>query len=276
VNGNIWHRLYRSIGLISSTRVAPSKRTLALRLAPLPLLIAITIFCGQLIARAQQSPDQASVWDGVYTEAQAKRGQALYSQNCSRCHGATLTEGEEAPALAGGTFLANWGGLTVGDLFERMRTTMPQDDPGKLSSQQYADILAFVLSGNEFPAGKTEVGTHAEMLKMIQIDPNKPASKEAPAAVAKAGQDAGTAGDAGKGKQLFAKVGCANCHGASAEGGAGPKIAPPPIALPEFLKFVRKPTGEMTPFSQDQVSDTGLTDIYAFLQSISPAPKATR
>ena len=183
---------------------------------------------------------------------------------------------KKAPALAGGTFLANWGGLTVGDLFERMRTTMPQDDPGKLSSQQYADILAFVLSGNEFPAGKTEVGTHAEMLKMIQIDPNKPASKEAPAAAAKAGQDADAAGDAGKGKQLFAKVGCANCHGASAEGGAGPKIAPPPIALPEFLKFVRKPTGEMTPFSQDQVSDTGLTDIYAFLQSISPAPKATR
>ena len=125
--------------------------------------------------RAQEQTTR-SVWDGVFTAEQAKRGQALYGTECARCHGDELNGGESAPPLAGAEFMSNWTGLTVGDLFERTRISMPQDKPGKLSRQQNADILAFVLSSNRFPAGKTELATQTEVLKQIKIDATKPGS----------------------------------------------------------------------------------------------------
>jgi hypothetical protein len=82
--------------------------------------------------------------------------------------------GEEAPPLAGGAFLSNWNGLTVGDLFERMRTTMPLDRPGRLSRQDNADILAHMLSVNQFPTGKTELEHKTESLKQIRLEATKP------------------------------------------------------------------------------------------------------
>src|SRR5260370_22784361 len=87
-----------------------------------------------------QSPPSRSVWDGVYTAEQAKRGQGLYNTQCASCHGDTLGGGESAPALAGAEFMSNWSGLTVGDLFERTRTSMPQSKPGSLSRELNAHI----------------------------------------------------------------------------------------------------------------------------------------
>jgi cytochrome c len=116
----------------------------------------------------------SSVWDGVYTDEQAKRGQPLYNRYCASCHGEQLTGGEDSPPLTGGAFLANWNGLTVGDLFERIRVSMPQDRPGRLSRQQNADILGFVLSANQFPPGKTELATETERLKQIRFEAKKP------------------------------------------------------------------------------------------------------
>ena len=115
-----------------------------------------------------------SVWDGIYTEEQAKRGSPLYSENCASCHGPELMGGEMAPPLASGDFLSGWDGLTVGDLFERIRISMPQNAPGSLSGQQNADILAFVLSANKFPAGAAEMGTQAMLLKTIKFEAKKP------------------------------------------------------------------------------------------------------
>jgi mono/diheme cytochrome c family protein len=114
-----------------------------------------------------------SVWDGVYTEDQAKRGQPLYNKYCAACHGEQLTGGEDSPPLTGGAFLANWNGLTVGDLFERIRVSMPQDRPGRLTRQQNADILAYLLSANQFPAGQTELSTETERLKQIRFESKK-------------------------------------------------------------------------------------------------------
>jgi mono/diheme cytochrome c family protein len=111
-----------------------------------------------------------SVKDGVYTEDQAKRGQALYAKECASCHGAELSGGEAAPPLAGAEFLGNWTGLTVGDLFERTRKSMPQNAPGKLTAQQNADILAFLLEANKFPAGKTELEKQSEALRQIRME----------------------------------------------------------------------------------------------------------
>jgi S-disulfanyl-L-cysteine oxidoreductase SoxD len=115
-----------------------------------------------------------SVWDGVYTSEQAKRGEALYARECASCHGDLLTGGEQAPPLAGGEFLANWDGLTIGDLFERIRKTMPMNKPGKLSREVNADILAFMLAVNKFPAGKTELSHSTELLNQIRMEATKP------------------------------------------------------------------------------------------------------
>src|SRR5918996_6371708 len=111
-----------------------------------------------------------SVWDGVYTEEQSKRGAPLYSEQCGSCHGPELMGGEMAPPLVNGDFLAGWDGLTVGDLFERIRISMPQNAPGSLSGQQNADILAFVFSANKFPAGTTELPKEAGILKQIKFE----------------------------------------------------------------------------------------------------------
>src|SRR5262245_15238823 len=118
----------------------------------------------------QTNQTSRSVWDGVYTEEQAKRGEALYGRECASCHGADLTGADEIAALSGPAFLANWDGLTVGDLSERVRVSMPPNKTGRLSRQQIADILCHVLSVNGFPAGKTELDPKAELLKQIRIE----------------------------------------------------------------------------------------------------------
>ena len=129
-------------------------------------------------ARAQETAATSrSVWDGVYTEEQAKRGEELYRKECAPCHGDTLIGGGGAAPLAGGTFLSNWNGLTVGDLFDRIRKTMPQGSPGKLTKQQDADILAYLLSFNKFPAGKMELQKQVEFLKEIRFEATKPEAK---------------------------------------------------------------------------------------------------
>ena len=144
----------------------------------LPLLLGSALVASSFIAlRAQAPAESRSVWDGVYTEEQAKRGDEVYKKECAACHGAELTGGESAPPLTGGAFQANWNGLTLGDLFDRVRKTMPQAKPGSLTRQQDSDVLAFMLSMNKFPAGKTELYRQSEMLKEIRFETKKPASK---------------------------------------------------------------------------------------------------
>ncbi len=145
----------------------------------LPLLLGSALIAASLFAlRAQEPAGSRSVWDGVYTEEQAKRGEPVYQKECAACHGAMMTGGESAPPLTGGGFQANWNGLTLGDLFDRIRKTMPQSKPGSLTRQQDADVLAFMLSLNKFPAGKTELYRQSEMLKEIRFETKKPAAKD--------------------------------------------------------------------------------------------------
>jgi quinoprotein glucose dehydrogenase len=132
----------------------------------------VAVFVLQAALGAQ--PATKSVWDGAYTEAQAARGKDLYSKECGSCHGPELTGGEMAPGLAGGEFLAGWDGLTLGDLFERIRISMPQNAPGSLPNQTNADILAFMLASNKFPAGQTELPKEAMILKTIKFEAKKP------------------------------------------------------------------------------------------------------
>lgn len=144
----------------------------------LPLFLGSALVASSFfVLRAQEQADSRSVWDGVYTEEQAKRGEEVYKKECASCHGAELTGGESAPPLTGGAFQANWNGLTLGDLFDRIRKTMPQSKVGSLTRQQDADVLAFMLSVNKFPVGKTELYRQSEMLKEIRFETKKPASK---------------------------------------------------------------------------------------------------
>ena len=126
------------------------------------------------LAAAALAQTTRSVWDGVFTAGQAKRGQELYAKECASCHGNDLTGGESAPALAGPGFLSNWTTQTVGDLFERTRVSMPDNDPGKLSRAQVADVVAYLLSANGFPEGKAELDKQTEVLKLIRIDAEAP------------------------------------------------------------------------------------------------------
>ena len=114
-----------------------------------------------------------SVRDGVYTEEQQKRGRAQFNEKCAMCHNEDLSGGEIAPALFGGNFMANWNGLTVGDLFDRIRVSMPPDNPDKINAQQRSDIISLILSANGFPTGPKELESKVEFLKEIKIEPKQ-------------------------------------------------------------------------------------------------------
>jgi mono/diheme cytochrome c family protein len=117
-----------------------------------------------------QAQGPASVWDGIYSAEQAQRGETLYRQECASCHGEKLEGRGQAPPLTGADFTMDWNGTTVGDLFEKMQTTMPADQPGRLSREQNATILAFILSANKFPSGTAELPSEAERLRQIRFE----------------------------------------------------------------------------------------------------------
>jgi sugar lactone lactonase YvrE/mono/diheme cytochrome c family protein len=128
-----------------------------------------------------QTPSR-SVWEGVYTEQQGQRGKPLYNKHCASCHGENMEGGEMSPPLVGDEFMANWNGLTAGELFDRIRTTMPFNEPNTLSREVDADITAYIFKLNSFPAGTTELDRRSEVLKQIRIEPAKtgPAVAAAP------------------------------------------------------------------------------------------------
>ena len=141
------------------------------RLATAVLIASAAIAGLYPVLRAQAV---RSVWDGVYTDEQAKRGAALYDRECAQCHGPAGTGGGMAPALVGSAFAANYDGQTVGDLFDRNRTTMPVGKEGQLSGQENADITAFILQCNGFPAAAAELPGQSMMLKQIKYVVEKP------------------------------------------------------------------------------------------------------
>jgi S-disulfanyl-L-cysteine oxidoreductase SoxD len=114
-----------------------------------------------------------TVWDGVYSEAQAGRGKKLYIANCAACHQESLTGADLAPALKGDEFLLLWNDRTLGELVERVMKTMPQDAPGTLTLEQNTDVVAYMLSVNRMPAGATELPADAAAQKAISITRTK-------------------------------------------------------------------------------------------------------
>ena len=140
-------------------------------------LAAATLMLGVSAATLKAQTPARNVWDGVFTADQAAQGKALFDAKCATCHGADLTGQEMAPPLSGGIFLGNWSGQAVGDLFIRIHTTMPGNDPGSLNNAETAQVLSYILSFNKFPAGAAPLPSDDAALAAIAITADKPAGK---------------------------------------------------------------------------------------------------
>ena len=144
--------------------------------------VVFTVCAGLSAVAAQDAKVEAQgaqagpgIWGGVYTDDQAKRGEAASNRLCTSCHGPDLSGGEAGPTLAGLEFIGNWTALSVGDFFDRVLATMPADAPGTMTPQQTSDITAYVLKLNKYPAGQAELATDVSALKQIIIDGQPPA-----------------------------------------------------------------------------------------------------
>lgn len=146
------------------------------KVALLAIAAVWTVGLSQSSVRAEQAAPATgakSVLEGVFTADQAKRGEATFMKECASCHGNDLAGDGFAPALAGSDFLSNWNELSVGDLYDRIRISMPPTGPSSVTPAAKADIVAHILDANKYPAGKAELEAKTEVLKQIKIEMKK-------------------------------------------------------------------------------------------------------
>ena len=134
------------------------------------VLTCAAVMMTALYATAGAQAPAKTVSEGIYTADQAKRGEALYKEQCASCHGDNLEGSGPMPPLAGADFAKNWSGKTVAELFEKTHQTMPATAPGTLTENQTADILAYMFMVAKYPAGTMELAGSVEPLKGITID----------------------------------------------------------------------------------------------------------
>ena len=134
-------------------------------------VVAAALYASAIVVVSAQAAK--SVNEGVYSEAQAKRGEAIYKEQCAACHGDNLEGSGPMPPLTGKDFLTNWQGKPVADVFEKTATSMPATAPGSLSPEQTADVISYLLSVGKYPAGAAELPAKAEALKSISLDAPK-------------------------------------------------------------------------------------------------------
>lgn len=128
-----------------------------------------------VVVAAQNPPARRSVWDGVFTDAQASRGERTYGRSCEQCHGPDLAGDPvmEIPALSLDSFMTSWSGKTVKDLFDTVKQSMPKDKPGSLGTGAYLDVVAYLLQANRFPSGARELPRAPEQLESVAIERSK-------------------------------------------------------------------------------------------------------
>ena len=121
---------------------------------------------------SQAQASTKTIWEGVYTKEQAERGKDLYVEVCARCHGTNLiggeVAGEVAPDLKGVYFVQRWSDA-VSTLFSKIEDTMPKDERGTITSQETADIIAYLLQVNEAPAGTSDIPPSREQARNLVI-----------------------------------------------------------------------------------------------------------
>lgn len=125
----------------------------------------------------EETGPMGSVWDGVFTETQAKRGQAVYQGPCGLCHGRRLNGAPDdpdmpsTPPLARARFLRVWEGRSLATLFDYTRATMPENNPNSLTDQEYVDVIAYMLTVGGMPAGDNELQPDPQRLARVVIQP---------------------------------------------------------------------------------------------------------
>jgi mono/diheme cytochrome c family protein len=132
------------------------------------LLLLLPLALGLVVTAQERGRLDTPISAGVYTAAQALRGQANFENNCSECHMSDLS-GRAGPALKGESFMEHWRGKTVANLVEKIKTTMPADQRAQLTDAKTLDIVAFLLQGNGFAPGDQEL--NAEMAARIKMAP---------------------------------------------------------------------------------------------------------
>ncbi len=148
----------------------------------IPIIGCLLVLSATFYRLQAQAPE--SVWDGAYSQAQAQRGETQYKQQCAVCHGDAL-EGDAQtergkqlnrvlPPLSGDVFKGNWNGRPLSDLFDKVIKTMPRDDPGRFSRTLTADVIAYILKFNGFPAGKAELPSDPSLLTDTLFESVKP------------------------------------------------------------------------------------------------------
>lgn len=116
-----------------------------------------------------------TVWDGVYTTAQAQHGDSLFQATCDKCHGEKAANTpDDGGRLVGKDFLADFDGLALSELYTKIYTTMPSDKPKSLQPKDVADVMAYLLAQNQFPAGSVALVENADSLKTIKVVAAKP------------------------------------------------------------------------------------------------------
>lgn len=141
------------------------------------LTVAVTLFMlvagrnssSVSYAQAPATTATTTIWDGVYTEAQAARGKMLYADSCSQCHGDTPEGTPIAPAMTGDDFFGHYKDLSVEALYTKIQKTMPKGEEGSLKPEQVADLIAFLAMSNMWPAGAKDLPSDPEALKQIQV-----------------------------------------------------------------------------------------------------------
>ena len=132
------------------------------------LVLALSSSLVSVVAMSAASPagaeDPRTIVDRVYSVPQAERGEALFKKSCSSCH--TPSE------FGGGSFAERWDCQTMAEAFEFVSNAMPENDPGGLKKEEYADVLAYILRINAYPAGYDELPTDPVALKKLGIAPN--------------------------------------------------------------------------------------------------------
>jgi mono/diheme cytochrome c family protein len=128
-----------------------------------PWLVAFVVALVSSLVHAQAA---RTVQDGVFSDAQARRGEGLYADQCGLCHGDKL-EGSQGPPLTGDFFVSRWSAQPLSDLTNKIRNTMPAGSPGSLTPQQSTDLLAYILKSGGFPAGKTDLASDEAVLSRI-------------------------------------------------------------------------------------------------------------
>ena len=123
---------------------------------------------------AQAPTATSTIWSGVYSDLQAKRGLQEYGRSCEHCHGSNLTGNptDEVPSLVADGFMFHWKGRTVQDLYARLSKAMPADAPGTLDAAAYLDLVAYLLEANGFPAGPRDLSRDQLSALVIEKAPS--------------------------------------------------------------------------------------------------------